>query len=265
MKDIPMVGFVPNSAEADRALERHIASYLASRNVPALRRLHIHAHQGRVTLRGRVRSFYEKQLGQQTARRVPGVVELVDAIEVIAGYQQPTAKLRFSIAPAVVRYLAGRKSSRIVGLLLLAASVALPACSDSEVRLPVYPVTGQVKLPSGPATGALVVFHPKNGDLNAPRPNGNVDAQGRFTLTTYEAGDGAPAGEYAVTVELRKLIVEGRDARPGPNVIAPKYSQPSTTILQVRVTEGPNNVPEFRVETGGQNLSAARPVSRFID
>ena len=35
-----------------------------------------------VTLRGHVRSFYEKQLGGQSARRVAGVIDVIDAIQV---------------------------------------------------------------------------------------------------------------------------------------------------------------------------------------
>jgi osmotically-inducible protein OsmY len=42
---------------------------------------------GTVTLRGQVRSFYEKQLCHHTCRRVAGVLRLVDEIEVAAAYE----------------------------------------------------------------------------------------------------------------------------------------------------------------------------------
>jgi hypothetical protein len=46
-----------------------------------------------------------------------------------------------------------------------------------------------------------VVFHPKdNADPQAPRPFGTAGADGSFGLTTSRPGDGAPAGEYRVTV-----------------------------------------------------------------
>ncbi len=66
--------------ETDRDLERRVKAFLADRNLPALRRLAIHSQRGVVTLRGRVRTFYEKQLGGQSARRVAGVVDVIDAI-----------------------------------------------------------------------------------------------------------------------------------------------------------------------------------------
>ena len=68
--------------EADRDLERRVTAFLADRNLPALRRLGVRSHRGVVTLRGQVRSFYEKQLGGQSARRVAGVIDVIDAIQV---------------------------------------------------------------------------------------------------------------------------------------------------------------------------------------
>jgi hypothetical protein len=70
------------SSDADRDVERRVISYLVGRHVPGLRQLSVHAQCGVVTICGRVHSFYEKQLGQQAAQRVAGVVRLVDRIEV---------------------------------------------------------------------------------------------------------------------------------------------------------------------------------------
>jgi osmotically-inducible protein OsmY len=70
------------SSDADRDVERRVISYLVGRHVPGLRQIHVQAQCGVVTLRGHVHSFYEKQLGQQVAQRVAGVVRLVDRIEV---------------------------------------------------------------------------------------------------------------------------------------------------------------------------------------
>lgn len=70
------------SSDADRDVERRVILYLVGRHVPGLRQIDVHAQCGVVTLPGRVHSFYEKQLGQQVAQRVAGVVRLVDRIEV---------------------------------------------------------------------------------------------------------------------------------------------------------------------------------------
>ena len=70
------------STVADRDLERRVVNYLLGRHVPSLRHLAVAADNGTVTLRGRVQSFYEKQLCQQSCQRVAGVVRLIDAVDV---------------------------------------------------------------------------------------------------------------------------------------------------------------------------------------
>ena len=66
----------------DRDLERRVTDYLAERSVPALRRVAVEASQGQVTLRGRVGSFYEKQLLLNCFYAVPGVLGIVDNVDV---------------------------------------------------------------------------------------------------------------------------------------------------------------------------------------
>jgi osmotically-inducible protein OsmY len=67
---------------ADRDLERRVVNYLWGRHVPALRHIVVEAAGGIVTLRGQVRSFYEKQLCHNCCRRVAGVRELIDDLDV---------------------------------------------------------------------------------------------------------------------------------------------------------------------------------------
>ena len=71
-----------NRELADSELKRRVSSFLAGRNVPGLRRLDVEVENGHVTLRGRVQSFYEKQLCQDCCRRVAGVVRYVDQVDV---------------------------------------------------------------------------------------------------------------------------------------------------------------------------------------
>lgn len=70
------------TATLDRDLERRVLNYLFGRQVSALRGIVVQADNGRVTLRGEVFSFYQKQLCINCSRRVAGVITLVDEIEV---------------------------------------------------------------------------------------------------------------------------------------------------------------------------------------
>jgi osmotically-inducible protein OsmY len=70
-------------APRDRDLERRVTSFLATRHVPGLRNLEVEAQNGVVTVSGQVLTFYEKQLCNQCCRRVAGVLELINEVDVM--------------------------------------------------------------------------------------------------------------------------------------------------------------------------------------
>ena len=67
---------------SDRQLERQIARQLAETNRRGLTRLAVSVAGGRITLRGCVASFYEKQLAIETCRGLAGIEQLIDAVDV---------------------------------------------------------------------------------------------------------------------------------------------------------------------------------------
>lgn len=69
--------------QSDRDLERRVTSFLVTRHVPGLRNLAVEAQNGIVTVSGQVLTFYEKQLCNQCCRRVAGVLELINAVNVM--------------------------------------------------------------------------------------------------------------------------------------------------------------------------------------
>src|SRR5436190_4338876 len=62
-------------------------------------------------------------------------------------------------------------------------------------RPPVVPASGVVTHDGQPLAGANIVFLPKSGSHTA---FATTDEQGKFQLTTFDAGDGAVAGDYDV-------------------------------------------------------------------
>src|SRR5262245_50678521 len=121
--------------------------------------------------------------------------------------------------------------SRIPTGLLLFIALAGPGCGAKEQRRPAHPVRGAVLVDGKPATKALVVFHPLNDpDPKALRPHGEVGPDGAFTLSTYSSGDGAPAGDYAVTVHwFAGGASPGADADPGPDRLGGRYGNSQTS------------------------------------
>jgi hypothetical protein len=136
-----------------------------------------------------------------------------------------------------------RRLRRLTALGLAGFAVACTSCSQDK-RLPVFPVTGQVLFAGKPTPRALLVFHPVVE--NSLRPLGTVDEDGTFTLTTYEQGDGAPAGDYTVTVEWRRLATVDDDQRP-PNRLPARYLNPKSSGITARVGEGDNVLPPIQL------------------
>ncbi len=154
-----------------------------------------------------------------------------------------------SMQPAATRQLtpAGRLISlpriALFGPLTLALLLAA-GCSGKleKERVAVYPVEGAVTFKGQPMPGAFIVFHPKTPQPNAPAPRAEISKDGALKVSTYDGGDGAPEGEYVVTIEWRKLVKQGPDLVAGPNVVPAKYGRPETSDIVRRVAAGPNNL-----------------------
>jgi hypothetical protein len=143
-----------------------------------------------------------------------------------------------------------------VGRLVLCCAVLAPlaGCGGGNLKQKTHPVTGKVTVDGKPLAGATVVFHAvdKANFKWEELPQGTTDANGKFTLFTYEPGDGAPAGEYKVAVELAAAADDqGGDqvkrAR-GPR-IPDRYHDPSKSGLTAKVTSGTNELPTFELTT----------------
>jgi hypothetical protein len=141
---------------------------------------------------------------------------------------------------------------RLLGLTLAGAVLFAWGCGNSD-RKPVYPVHGQVLVDGQPAAEALVTFHPVRVGKDSPRAVGNVDAKGNFRLTTYTQGDGAPEGEYQVSVHWF-LATPVPDAAGGEehqtvNVLPARYADPGSSGLRVTVARGSNELPAFQLQS----------------
>jgi hypothetical protein len=123
-------------------------------------------------------------------------------------------------------------------------------CSQAGQGLKLYPVKGQVFLKDKPATGARLVLVPVE-DPKAEKPSAIVDDNGSFQLATRQPGDGAPAGEYFVSItwfERRKIDTRKEDdTKQFVDKLGGRYADPKTSKLKVKITEGPNELPPFKL------------------
>ncbi|MCY2991580.1 MAG: hypothetical protein NTY19_27460 [Planctomycetota bacterium] len=87
----------------------------------------------------------------------------------------------------------------VCGLILVLPLVV--ACSNSG-SVTTAKVRGKVTYQGNPVPGAVISFAPQAeaGAAGSRGATGTTDAEGKFTLTTYKAGDGATVGKHYVTV-----------------------------------------------------------------
>jgi hypothetical protein len=98
-----------------------------------------------------------------------------------------------------------------MGWLSAVLGLCLAGCGGAEGdegRVDVYEVTGTVTMDGKPVSGATVSFSPKD---KQPAAVGMTDDSGAYSLTTYESGDGAAAGNYTV------LVTKPPEASAGPS------------------------------------------------
>ena len=127
-------------------------------------------------------------------------------------------------------------------LLFILASLAgccLAGCGATAPAVEVHKTSGTITFENHPIPGAFLVLHPK-GELppDVPKPRAEVQPDGSFVATTFEPDDGAPAGEYVVTVELQKVYQVGGEHIRSSNLLPLRYSSAQTSDLVVQVNEG---------------------------
>lgn len=100
--------------------------------------------------------------------------------------------------------------ARLLACWAICLLATLPGCSCSQgveanPRKPVFPVTGELFYNGAPAKHVMVLLQPVDEAAKAevwPQgfPRADVAPDGKFAVGTYEAQDGAPAGEYLILV-----------------------------------------------------------------
>jgi hypothetical protein len=132
--------------------------------------------------------------------------------------------------------------------LFAGVAFSLTGCGGAAKDAPsTVAASGTITFNGKPVPKASVAFTSDKGKAVM----GETDDQGHFTLTTNEPGDGAPVGEYKVTLvpipdEVPDMFAAPGEKKPSDSPFPAKYSDPTLTDLTATVTtDSSKNVFNF--------------------
>jgi hypothetical protein len=141
------------------------------------------------------------------------------------------------------------------GLLALSTTllaVVVGGCSaktSTPSPVPTFPVAGKVTLKGQPVANARIRLHAIAGSSAVPiqaMPRGMSGEDGSFSLSTFKTNDGAPEGDYLVTISCPGPH-EGKteDMDEAPETLPVKYTRKETSGLMIHVAPVENQLSPF--------------------
>lgn len=139
---------------------------------------------------------------------------------------------------------------RVTAVGGLFAMLIVGGCGGGKPWESVHTVRGVVTHKGKPVKDAELAFFPatEEGFPEAVRPWAKTNENGEFTVSTYNNGDGAPAGRYKVTVVHHEIVISKGAMGTKPNDLPKKYANKDTTDLTAIVERGETNLPEFELK-----------------
>ncbi|MDB5385416.1 MAG: hypothetical protein JWM11_1062 [Planctomycetaceae bacterium] len=136
---------------------------------------------------------------------------------------------------------------------VLIASLWGNGCHSEKPSVKVFPVYGKILIDGKPPVRAELRFKPKT-PINDPvkrsiEPHAIVGPDGMFEVGTYLGDDGAPPGEYAITVVWPTVTIEGGEETFGPDRLKERFANPASPIARIEVKEDDNRIPVIELKT----------------
>ncbi|MSR31532.1 MAG: carboxypeptidase regulatory-like domain-containing protein [Gemmataceae bacterium] len=110
---------------------------------------------------------------------------------------------------------------------------------SGEIRQATAAAKGKLMIDGKPGDGAMVMFHP--ADKKSKSASATVDKEGGFQVSTYQAGDGLPPGEYTLTFEW-------------PDVNPFKSQDTIPDKLKGKYKDRDNSKHKVTIDKGGKDL-----------
>ena len=139
-------------------------------------------------------------------------------------------------------------------LHLFFCTVILGCGEESSFKspVPVFPASGKILYLGKPLAGVILIFH--STDVNQKiKSQATPDDDGKFVATTFKTADGAPEGDYTITLVVpsnesdstrEDAATERQFRKERPVRFPSKYQNPATSPLKVKVTK---NQPDLGI------------------
>lgn len=128
-------------------------------------------------------------------------------------------------------------------LVWLLGCLILGCGGDSSYKptVAVFPARGKLEYQGKPLAGVTLIFNPVDENQKI-KPQATTDAEGNFAATTFSTGDGAPEGEFIITLvaksEESDSAREDGEATGRNNSkklkLPVKFQNPATSTLRVK-------------------------------
>ncbi|MEY4396222.1 MAG: hypothetical protein RL595_3471 [Planctomycetota bacterium] len=136
---------------------------------------------------------------------------------------------------------------KTLGFALILFCQVLGCGGDPSFKpsVPVFPAKGKLEFQGKPLDGVTLIFNPVDENQKI-KPQATTDGEGNFTATTFQTGDGAPEGEFLITLVVKteesdsaREDAEGNGrAKPAKTKFPVKFQNPTTSTLRVKVSKG---------------------------
>ena len=260
-----------DSRPSDDEVLRRVADCLASRDIASFARIGVDVRRGIITVRGDVASQGERLLLLHLIRKIPGVEQVHDGLSLTSARRVATQRASRweGVASAWSRVSDGLPAIDFkwsVAAVLLVGAVAFWFWPGGVSRpVAVHPVKGKAVMAGQPMAGAHLVLHP-GPDSKIPvgiTSRGTVANDGTFELSTFDHKDGAPIGEFVVTVVWSKPVIVDGETQSGPSLVSAMYSKPDSSPLRIKIKADAKELAPIEIQQGALALKHAQPVAAY--
>ena len=153
----------------------------------------------------------------------------------------------------------------VLGLAVFSLAVLAVSCGGDDFHK-VYPVKGKVLVDGKPAPDCMVHLNRTFDDTSDRKvaPYAVTDEKGEFQISSYVTGDGAPEGEYVITIEWRERSGLLKNNFDGPDRLdgayANKEQNKSKSGFVIKVGREPLDLPAFQLT---QSAAAKRKAEEY--